>query len=232
MKNYLPEGNVETPFNPQLEHFDFICGSIKNENKILRIISILAGVSFLASVGLCYYAVTQPDAIPIIITLDDLGRTNYVGQLTRSNWQNYDVPENAITAKVKEFIELYFFISTDETVMRRNIQNSYHNLTNRTAQKYTSMLETDKPYDDFGSCTQEVTYDTEPLTVSDKTYQIDFHVIKRELSGRQKSDTYYRALVTIELMKPPEEDLYVNPLGIYISSFDFKILKENKGAGK
>lgn len=224
MKNYLPEGSTETAFNPQLEHFDFICGSIKNENKILRIVTVIASVSFLISLGLCYYAITQPDAIPIVITLDDLGRTNYIGPLTRLNWQNYTIPETAITAKVKEFIELYFFISTDETVMRQNIEDNYHNLTYTTAEKYTSLLNTEKPYDDFGKVTQEIIFETDPLSVSNKTYQIDFHVIKKSLAGRKLKETFYRALVSVELLKPVTDDLTVNPLGIYISSFDFKTL--------
>ncbi len=227
MKNYLPEGTAETPFNPQLEHFDFICGSVRNENRVLRIISIIASVSFLASLGLCYYAITQPDAVPVVITLDDLGRTNYVGKLTRTNWQGYQIPDIAVTAKIKEFLELYFFISTDVIVMRRNIQNAYHNLTGVTSEKYTLMIDQENPYADFGEVTQEVIYDTEPLSVSGSTYQVDFHVIKRNLSGRTKSDTYYRALISVDFMNPTEDDMTVNPLGIYITSFDFKTLKTN-----
>ena len=227
MKNFLQEGTAETPFNPQLEHFAFICGSIRNENKVLRIISILASISFLASMGLCYYAINQPDAVPVVITLDDLGRTSYAGRLTRANWQGYQVPDIAVTAKVKEFLELYYIISTDETVMRRNIENNYHNLTNITAEKYTTMLQEEKPYDKFGNVTQEVVFDTEPMSVSSSTYQVDYHVLRRNLSGKLINDTYYRALITTELMNPADDDLNINPLGIYISSFDFKTLKTN-----
>ena len=227
MKNYLPEGNAETPFNPQLEHFNFICGSFRNENRVLRIISIIASVSFLASLGLCYYAINQPDSVPVVITLDDLGNTGYVGRLTRSNWQGYQVPDIAITAKVKEFIELYYMISTDETIMRRNIQNNYHNLTQVTADKYTTLIAEENQYKDFGNVTQEVLFDTEPLAVSAYTYQVDFSVLRRNLTGRILSNFSYRALITINLMNPDMDDMNENPLGIYISSFDFKYLKTN-----
>ena len=75
--------------------------------------------------------------------------------------------------------------------------------------------------------TQEVVFDTEPMSVSSSTYQVDYHVLRRNLSGKLINDTYYRALITTELMNPADDDLNINPLGIYISSFDFKTLKTN-----
>ena len=59
-KNYYPKGTNDTPFNPQLQHFDFICGQIINENRILKFVVVAAVLSFFLSIGICIYAVAQP----------------------------------------------------------------------------------------------------------------------------------------------------------------------------
>ena len=78
-KNYYPKGTNDTPFNPQLQHFDFICGQIINENRILKFVVVAAVLSFFLSIGICIYAVAQPDSIPVRVTVNDVGETQYIG---------------------------------------------------------------------------------------------------------------------------------------------------------
>ena len=32
-KAFVPQGTNKTPFNPQLQHFDYICGQVMKENR-------------------------------------------------------------------------------------------------------------------------------------------------------------------------------------------------------
>ena len=36
-KVFIPQGTNQTPFNPQLQHFDYICGQVIKENRLLKI---------------------------------------------------------------------------------------------------------------------------------------------------------------------------------------------------
>lgn len=221
-KNFLPKGTNDTPFNPQLAHFDLICGQIINENKLFKFVVVVAVLSFLLSIGICIYAVSQPDSIPVLVTMNDFGETQYLGPVSRKNYQNFNVPEVAVHAQVKDFINLVNTLSTDKTVMRKSVNKTYHLLTSTTAQRYSTLVKEDNPFKEFGSRTKEVLFQTEPLKVSQDTYQVDYQVVTRQLSGQLMSNEAFRAVISVKMLQPSEEDIKDNPLGIYITAFDMK----------
>lgn len=221
-KNYYPKGTNETPFNPQLQHFDFICGQVMKENRILKFVVIVAVLSFFLSIGISIFAVSRPDSIPVLVTMNDFGETQYIGPVSRRNYQNFNVPEVAVQAQVKEFISLTNTLSTDKTVMKKAVNKTYHLLTATTASKYSTLVKENNPFSDFGNRTKEVLFQTEPLKVSLDTYQVDFQVITRQLSGSIMKNETFRAVITVKMLQPSEEDIKDNPLGIYITSFDVK----------
>ena len=106
--------------------------------------------------------------------------------------------------------------------MKKSVRNTYHLLTSETASKYTTMLRENNPFADFGSRTREVIFQTEPLQLSKDTYQIDFEVLTRQLSGTVSENATKRAVVSVKVLKPSDDDIKDNPLGIYITAFDFK----------
>lgn len=224
-KNFLPDGKAATPFNPQLEHFDMICGQVMKENRILKYVVIVSCLAFFFSIGITLYAISLPDSIPVLVTMNDFGETKYVGEVSRRNFQNFNVPEIAIQYQVKEFINLYNTLSTDRTVMKKSIDKTYHLLTSVTASKYSSLVRETQPFEDFGTRTREVFFQTEPLQLSNDTYQVDYTVITRQLNGTITDEKNYRALITIKVLQPSADDIKDNPLGIYITSFDMKPLE-------
>ena len=221
-KSYNPKGTNDTPFNPQLQHFDFICGQVMHENRILKFVIIGAVLSFFLSVGICIYAVSQPDSIPVLVTMNDFGETEYIGPVSRRNYQNFNVPEFAVRAEVKEIVTLMNTLSSDKTGMKKAVNRTYHLLTSTTASKYSTLVKEDNPFKDFGSRTKEVIFQTEPLKVSNDTYQIDYQIVTRQLSGQLMSNETYRAVISVKMLQPAEEDIKDNPLGIYITAFDMK----------
>lgn len=230
IKNYSPQGDAATPFNSaksdvgtlQLQHFDQICGHVIKENRILRYVVIISCLAFFVSIGITLYAVSLPESIPVLVTMNDFGETQYVGPVSRRNYQNYAVPELAVQYQVKEFVNLYYTLSTDKAVMKKSLAKTYHLLTSTTASKYSSYLKEASPFADFGSRTREVAFQTEPLQLSKDTYQVDFTVTTRQLSGSVQENTTYRAVISVKVLQPSDEDIKDNPLGIYITAFDFK----------
>lgn len=224
MKNYYPDGKATTPFNPQLDHFDWICGQVRNENKILKTVVIISCLAFFLSIGITLYAITLPDTVPVLVTMDDFGRTQYIGEITRKNYQNFRVPQVSINYTIKNFLTLLHLLSSDKQVMNNNIDNIYHFLTSQTSSRYNTYVKETDLFKDFGSKTREIVFDTEPLALSQDSYQIDYTVTTRSFSGHVDKEERFRALITIKTMQPSEEDILVNHLGIYITSFDIKPL--------
>ncbi len=227
--NYLPKGdNSHENFYPQLDHFDFICGQVMKENRILRFVVIVSVLAFFLSIGITMYAVSLPESIPVIVTMNDFGETQYIGPVSRKNYQNYPVPEVAINYQIKDFIELYFSLSTDLTVMRNNNQRIYHFLTAVTAQKFKRLIDETNLYEGFGEKTREVFFETEPLKLSLDSYQVDFQLTSRDLDGTIRKKEYYRMVITVKMLQPSDSDIKYNPLGIYINNFDYKEIEKNK----
>lgn len=223
-KSFPPKGTNETPFNPQLQHFDFICGQVMKENRILKFVVVVSVLAFFLSIGITLYAVAQPDSIPVLVTMNDFGETQYIGPVSRRNYQNFNVPEVAVQAQVKEFVSLTNTLSTDRIVMKKAVARTYHLLTSTTASKYSTLVKENNPFKEFGNRTKEVLFQTEPLKVSADTYQVDYQVLTRQLSGQLMTNETYRAVITVKMMQPSEEDIKDNPLGIYITSFDSKLI--------
>lgn len=82
-KVFVPQGTNQTPFNPQLQHFDYICGQVIKENRLLKFIVVVSVLAFFLSIGITMYAVSQPDSIPVLVTMNDFGETQYIGPVSR-----------------------------------------------------------------------------------------------------------------------------------------------------
>lgn len=225
-KSYPPTGTNATPFNPQLQHFDMICGQVMKENRILKIETVvLIFVIAVLSIGIVFFLTKRTQIVPALVTMNDFGQTQYVGKISRKNYQNFNVPEVAITYQVKNFLNCYKTLSTDKAVVKGNIEKAYHLLTATSASKFSTLLKEDNPYKEFGNYTREIVFETEPLSISKDTYQIDFQIIARTLTGVIVSETRQRAVITVKVLNPAEEDIKDNPLGIYITDFDIKDIK-------
>ena len=225
-KSYPPKGTNSTPFNPQLQHFDMICGQVMKENGILKLaLVVLIFIIAVLSIGISFFLTKRTQVIPAIVTMNDFGHAQYVGEVSRKNFQNFNIPEVAMTYQVKDFINIYKSLSSDKAVVKRNIEKAYHLLTAVSASKYSTLLREDNPYKDFGDHTREVEFETEPLKISKDTYQVDYRLITRTLTGVIIKDIRQRAVITIKALNPTEEDIQDNPLGIYITDFDIKDIK-------
>nr|WP_178879289.1 VirB8/TrbF family protein [uncultured Treponema sp.] len=225
-KSYPPKGTNSTPFNPQLQHFDMICGQVMKENGILKLaLVVLIFIIAVLSIGISFFLTKRTQVIPAIVTMNDFGQAQYVGEVSRKNFQNFNIPEVAMTYQVKDFINIYKSLSSDKEVVKRNIEKAYHLLTAVSASKYSTLLREDNPYKDFGDYTREVEFETEPLKISKDTYQVDYRLITRTLTGVIIKDIRQRAVITIKALNPTEEDIQDNPLGIYITDFDIKDIK-------
>ncbi len=222
-KSYPPKGTNSTPFNPQLQHFDMICGQVMNENRILKIETVvLIFITAVLSIGIVFFLTKRTQIVPVLVTMNDFGETQYIGEVSRKNYQDFNVPEIVFTCQVKDFIKRYKSLSSDKAVVDENIEKIYHCLTAVSSSKFSQLLREEKPYQEFGNHTREVMFETEPLRISKDTYQVDFQLITRTLTGVKLGEIRQRAVITVKVLNPTKDDINDNPLGIYITDFDIK----------
>ena len=75
-------------------------------------------------------------------------------------------------------------------------------------------------------------FQTEPLKLSKDSYQIDYQVLTRQVSGSVVSNVTYRAVISVKTLQPSDEDIKDNPLGIYITAFDMKEINTKVYSGE
>ena len=206
--------------NPQFKEYDRIIGLQNKENKTWRIIAV-ASLSFLfLSLLLLLYAIKLPKTIPMVITVSEYGEAKYVGNVSKLSYSNMKVPDIAIQYQIKRFVTNMNTITSDAQVMRQNIRDCYNMLSGDAGLKLSNILKNDNPFDKFGDIKQSILLES-ILQLSPQSYQVDYIQSKITMTGVVTDRTRYRGIISIALLEPPEDKKIENPLGIYISDFDF-----------
>lgn len=206
--------------NPQFKEYDRIIGLQNKENKTWRIIAI-ASLSFLfLSLLLLLYAIKLPKTIPMVITVSEYGEAKYVGNVSKMSYSNMKVPDIAIQYQIKRFVTNMNTITSDAQVMKQNIRDCYNMLSGDAGLKLSNILKNDNPFDKFGDIKQSILLES-ILQLSPQSYQVDYIQSKITMTGVVTDRTRYRGIISIALLEPPENKKIENPLGIYISDFDF-----------
>ena len=206
--------------NPQFKEYDRIIGLQNKENKTWRIIAV-SSLSFLfLSLLLLLYAIKLPKTIPMVITVSEYGEAKYVGNVSKMSYSNINVPDIAIQYQIKRFVTNMNTITSDAQVMKQNIRDCYNMLSGDAGLKLSNILKNDNPFDKFGDIKQSILLES-ILQLSPQSYQVDYIQSKITMTGVVTDRTRYRGIISIALLEPPEDKKIENPLGIYISDFDF-----------
>jgi type IV secretion system protein VirB5 len=213
------DGDTATPFNP-LSEYDRIIGEQCRENKTWRRIALVSLAAFFVSLLIVFYALTRPATIPLVITVSDWGEAKYVGDVSKYSYAALQVPEVAIHYQLRRFVSNYYSIPADAAVLQSNLKECYASLTGSSAQKLSSHLRSQNPFDSVGIRTVRVEIES-LLELAGKSYQVDFIVSESRPNETQMRRERMRGTLTVELLEPDRDDLILNPLGIYIAAFDF-----------
>ena len=237
LKTFFSDGDAApTPFNSQTKKnspknsdgynkemvaaADTIQGLSQKNARMWQIIALVSLSSFFISLFICFYAVRLPKTVPVIVTVDTNGTATYVGRVEKSNWGKTSIPEQHKTSQVKKLIS-----NMNTWVIDKYAQNSYIRECENIGQGNASnqldvFFQENNPFNYLGIYTQTVKMD-EPLKQTDRTYVIYYDVM-RFSNGYESQRKRYSALVTLDYFEVTEETKDLNPLGVYITSFDIK----------
>ena len=243
LKTFFSDGDASpTPFNSMTKKkvpknsdgynkemvaaADTIQGLSQKNARMWQIIALVSLSAFFISLFICFYAVRLPKTIPVIVTVDTNGSATYVGKVDKSYWGKSNIPDHHKTYQVQKLINNMYTWVIDPVA-----QNSYikecENICQGTAlNQLDTFFRENNPFDFLGLETQTVEMDA-PLKQSDRTYVVYYDAI-RYRNGYETNRVRYSALVTIDYFEVTEETKNLNPLGVYITSFDIKEVTPNK----
>lgn len=221
MKSWTLSKSKTTP----LEQYVNLVKEEKRQSARWKYFALVSFGCLVASLGVLIYAINLPKTVPLVITVSDWGEAKYVGAVSNYSYNGIKVPEIAINYQLRKFIINRFSIPYDPHILRTNLQDCYSALTRESAAKLSSEIKTDNPMRQYGKKIVTVEIET-ILKLSAQSYQVDFLIITADSRGQINGRERMRGILAVKLMEPPAEDQILNPLGIYITNFDFTHIKE------
>lgn len=197
--------------------------SLRESEKKYRVWQMIGIASFavlIISIIVCMKTATLPKTNPMIIYVSDWGEAKYMGDASKMSYTGMKIPEVAVEYQTRKFVNNIFSLSTDGIIVKKGLTDCYASVTAECAEKLTALLKEDDPRKKVGQVVQTVDIES-VIKLSNKSYQLDFVVTEQDRAGKVKGRKRMRGVIEIEFLTPAQEDLTLNPLGIYISNFDF-----------
>ena len=235
-KTYFSDGDPSpTPFNSFVKKksngkpgfnqemvaaADTIQGLSQKNARMWQIIALVSLSSFFISLFICFYAVRLPKTVPVIVTVDSNGNASYVGKVDSSYWGKSNIPEHHKTSQVLKLITNMYTWSSDANA--QNIfQKECENICQGAAvNQLDDFFTQNNPYEWTGIKTQSVKIDP-PLKQTSNTYVVYYDVLTYQ-QGRLVQTRRFSALVTLGYFELTEQTKNLNPLGVYVTSFDIQ----------
>lgn len=214
--SWLLSKNGDTP----LELYEEFKKSETRKERRWKILSLISAGGFVASMLMIFFALSLPKTVPLVISVNEFGEQKYLGDVSKYSYNDIKVPKECYEYQLRKFITNTYTLPSDFTVLKTNLKENYSLLTSSSANKFNILLDELNPRKDFGKSLASVEF-VSILSQSKNTYQVDYIVTRTQNNGNVKTKTRMRALISVELMVPNKQDIEVNPLGIYITNFDF-----------
>lgn len=215
--NWTLEKNDRTP----LKLYEDFKKSEKRKEQRWKILSLISSGGFVLSLFVMLFAITRPKTIPLVISVNDIGEARYIGDVSNYSYSGIKIPREAYENQFRRFVKNMFEVSTDFQVLKNNLNDCYYCLGTEAAQKFKNYIDDSNPRSIFGKEIRTVDVSS-ILNLSKNTYQIDFVINVSQRNGQPKNKIRMRGVFTCNIMQPnSEKERIANPLGIFITNFDF-----------
>lgn len=217
--NYRPEEDYQTPYEQAKSEYADLVGRAKKEAYNWRMFTLtVMGILTVSVIGNIYLA-NKSTIIPYIIEVDN--QSGAVLSKNKVEPSSYQPQDPAIKQAVNNFIVGIRSLSTDPVVVKNNWESSYRLTTRRGRDIFLSYRDQFKPEERMGK--EAVSVDSMVITkITENSYQADWieNVFQiGELNARAGQNHYTGTFTTMIIPPKNEDQLRINPLGIYIDEF-------------
>jgi type IV secretory pathway TrbF-like protein len=213
---------VHGPLNPYIEarrewnerYGDYI----KQAHHWRTVALICALVALIAVVGVVHIG-SQGKVVPYVVEVDKLGSVAAIAPAERST----AVDPRVIKAYVARFIADWRSVTIDRQAQKSAIDRVYAMLPNSSVAlgKMNDYFKAQNPFTVSATRSVEVAI-TNLLPLSDKTWQVEWREMTRDLRGELQSNVRMKVSVMVGITPTTDERLIlVNPLGVYITDLNW-----------
>jgi len=217
-----PSRPVETPYLRAGREWDERIGSARVQAKNWRMAFVMSGaLSALLMVG-NLFQLTQQKLIPVVVTLNqETGRPHVLGKVTNAH---YEPQAQEVKYFLTQFIQKVRAVPDDSVLIKKNWLEAYSFLRRGAATALNQITNSDmeSPLKKIGQ--QTVTFNIISVVAVSGTdsYQARWKEKVFDRNGALLQEYIMTGIFTLEFETPTDErTIYVNPLGIFIKSFQW-----------
>lgn len=184
-----------------------------------RLIAIIASAIAAISVLGVIYIGAQSKITPYVVQVDKLGRSVTSGPAEGISVND----ERVITAALADCVSNFRTIWSDAKTQEKMIFEVYKYLKPGSAAevKVNDSFRKESPFSLIGSVERSIQI-KDVIKVQENTWQVDWTEETRTKDGANSENSNYKAVINIAQTPPQSiEEVYKNPLGIYITSFNY-----------
>lgn len=194
-------------------------GSFVRQARIWQMVALISLA--LATVGFGYALFLSQDTriIPYIVEVDRLGSPLAVGIPEQIEYAD----QRVVRASLASFVASFRSVSPDAVVQKTYIDRTYALLraSDPSTEKINGWFRSNSPFEAAKRMTVAVEV-SNVVSLSERTFQIDWTEFERDRRGRQTATRRYRGIATVTLTEPQDEAVIrLNPIGLYIRDFDW-----------
>lgn len=176
--------------------------------------------------------------VPYVVEVDrSTGAIKNMGVLEENT--SYTPQSAEMKFFIKEFIKNTREVPLDPIVYKTNWMKGYKFLTKDAATKFSTVAQNEKVNEKFGRETVQVTVNSILQIEGSNSYHVNWSEESFSVGSGEKKTTNMVGVFTVTVIPTKDEEiLRDNPLGIYISDFNFEVEKvtsankDNKAAGQ
>jgi len=214
-------GGKSAPENPYIEarrEWNERYGDYISQARNWRYAAFFCCLVSLVSAGGVGYIGAQSKIVPYVVEVDKFGSAIAVGPADKASMADQKV----IKAFLARFIIDWRTLTVDRVAQKDAVVRLYSMLPvgANSQRKMNDYFQENNPFVRLQRGTTQVEV-TSVLPISEKTWQVEWNEINRDLKGAITSKVRFKASTVVGLTPPTEErQIIANPLGVYIIDFN------------
>jgi len=184
-----------------------------------RTMAVVSGlVALIAVIGMAYIG-AQNKIVPYVVEVDKLGQVAAIAKADHPA----AVDPRVMKAYLARFVADWRTVTIDRQAQKGAIDRVYAMLPSGSIalNKLNDYFKAQNPFSVATKQTVAVAV-TNLLPISDKTWQVEWQEVTRDLRGELQSNVRMKVSIIVGITPPTDESLIlINPLGVYITDLNW-----------
>lgn len=220
--NYRLNESIDTPFYRAKQEWDARIGQTVVQAKNWRLAAICSSLVALILSSTLVLLIQKNEIIPVVVGIDkERGEAKVIGRVSDIHYMP-ELPE--IRFFITHFITLIRGVPSDPVLIKQNWLKAYYFLRREAANMLNQITNSDEqsPLKRIGKTTVVVRPISVVQVAGSDSYQARWEETLYDQHGTIVEKFTMNGVFTVEFAPPSkEETLAVNPLGLYIRSFQW-----------